>query len=464
MNETVHKRIIIALVAAALFMEMLDGSIINTALPHIAQSFGEEPITLRFAVTSYFLCLAIFIPICGWMADRFGTQKIFCMSIGLFILSSLFCGLSNDLISLTLFRGIQGFSGALMTPVARMIMVRQFPPQELVKVTTYVFLPVLIGPLLGPVVGGFFATYYSWRMVFFVNIPIGIVLLLCARKFVKNDIAEQKQKLDILGFFLVGVGLCLTSLGFECLTSDFISRTNVFIILGSGLLLLLAFFFYSSKKKENAVLDMTLFRVRTFNFGILGSISVTLVVGGGAFLMPLLFQLQFGMTPFRSGLFLVPFACGALLSRFFVGRLLKRMGVKNTLILGVLGNGLSYCAMGFVSLQTPEYLILLNMFLMGVFSIILFATNGPLVYSDIPRNKKTQATALDATLRQFTMSMAIGTSALLLIFYSHNIGTKIHIEGAIQAFHYAFFTLVLFFILQIVICFKMNNDDGKSLL
>lgn len=235
----INKKIIMWIITSALFMEMIDTTIINTAIPEISVAFKTHPINLKFAVTSYLISLAIFIPISGWAADRFGTKNIFLISIIIFTISSIFCGFSNSLIELSAFRAIQGFGGALMTPVARLIMVRVFPPTELVKATMYIFLPALLGPVLGPLIGGILTTYVSWRWIFFINIPIGITALYFAKKYIQNEVATNKPKLDILGFLLIGSSLACLAIAMESIGESVISTESLKIISITGFLFLL---------------------------------------------------------------------------------------------------------------------------------------------------------------------------------------------------------------------------------
>jgi len=461
MDEDRRKKIIIWIISGALFMEMIDSSIINTAIPEIAKSLQTAPITLRFAVTSYLLSLAVFIPSSGYMADRFGTKNIFALAIVIFTLSSILCGVSTNITELTVFRAIQGFGGALMTPVARLIMVRSFPPRELVRVTSYVVTPALIGPVIGPLLGGVITQYLSWHWIFFVNVPVGMIALYAVQKFVLNEKFERDYGFDYVGFVLLGAALSCLALSFEFIGEEGIP-TNVHFFVGIvGVTSLVLFALYAFFKKEKAVLNFGLFKVRTFRSGVLGNFVSVTAHTGVAFILPLLFQLQFGMTPSRSGLFVAPIAAGGFCMRMFSVRVAKQFGFKKILAVGPFLGCLSFVMLSFISHTSSYFYIVLSGFLLGVAGVLIFSANGPLTYADVPRKLSSNATSIDITVRQFSVSLAIGVAAFLIIVFLHLFHFS-HISdvGATRVFRFTFLTLAALCLLQSLVSLGLYKEDG----
>jgi EmrB/QacA subfamily drug resistance transporter len=450
------------ILSAALFMEMMDSTIINTAIPEIAKSFQTNPVNLRFAVTSYLLSLAVFIPISGWAADRYGTKTVFSTAIVVFTISSIFCGFSNSLVELAIFRAIQGFGGAMMTPVARLIMVRVFPPSELVKATMYVFLPALLGPVVGPLVGGAITTYTTWRWIFFINIPIGIIALIFTLKFIQNEIAENKMKADILGFLLIGTSLSCFAIAMESIGESLITTQTLRIISSIGIITLLMFIIHAIQYKEKSILNLQLFKYRTYRIGVIGNIIAYISTGGVAFLLPLLFQLQFGLTPVMSGLLIAPMAVGAMIMRAISPKFIKKFGFKRVIFVAPIGIFISLLFIAFISRDSSYLYICLSCGLLGFFNILLMSSNGPLIYVDIPKIKSANATSLDITIRQFSAGLSVGLVSFLLIIFLRNLNTTIYSPEGINAFHYTFFILAGIILLQMIVSLGLKKQDGEE--
>lgn len=448
------------ILSAVLFMEMMDSTIINTAIPEIAKSFQTHPVNLRFAVTSYLLSLAIFIPISGWAADTYGTKSVFSTAIAIFTISSIFCGFSNSLIELAIFRAIQGFGGAMMTPVARLIMVRVFPPTELVKATMYVFLPALMGPVLGPLVGGVITTYTTWRWIFFINIPFGIVALFFTYKYIQNEIAENKTKADIIGFLLIGTALSSFAIAMESIGESIISNQILKIISSIGIVTFLMFIIHAIQYKEKSILNLQLFKYRTYRIGVIGNVIAYLSTGGVAFLLPLLFQVQFGLSPAMSGLLIAPMAVGSMIMRAISPIFIKKYGFKKMIFIAPFGICISLILIAFISKDSSYPYICFSCGLLGFFNILLMSSNGPMIYVDIPKIKSANATSLDITIRQFTAGLSIGLVSFFLIIFLGNLKATIYSPEGIHAFHYTFFILAGIILLQTIVSFGLNKNDG----
>ncbi len=450
------------ILSAALFMEMMDATILNTAIPNIATSFETYPVNLKLAITSYLISLAIFIPISGWAADNYGTKTVFSTSIIIFTISSIFCGFSNSLIELSIFRALQGFGAAMMTPVARLIMVGVFPPAELVKATMYIFLPALTGPILGPLIGGLITTYSNWRWIFFINIPIGIITFLLAQKFIINEVSEQKTKPDFLGFFLIGTSLSCFAITMESIGESVIPILIIKVILSIALITFSMFIFHAIHYKENSILNLQLFKIRTYRIGVIGNFIAYIATGGIAFLLPLLFQLQFGLSPIKSGLLISPMAIGALIMRGISSRFIKKFGFKKIISVAPFGICASLLLIANIDHSSSYFYICTSCFLLGFFNILLFSSNGPLIYVDVPKNKSANATSLDITIRQFTSGISVGLVSFLLISFLDNLKLTIYDINGLKAFHYTIYILSGIILFQFFVSLGLKKHDGEN--
>ena len=304
------KRLLPWLVAVAFFMESLDTTILNTAVPAIAQALKVAPLSMKAVLSSYTLSLAVFIPISGWMADRFGTRRVFASAIGIFTLGSFLCGISGNIHLLVAFRVLQGCGGAMMVPVGRLTIVRTFAKSELIRAMSFVAIPGLVGPMLGPIAGGLIVGYLHWRVIFFVNIPIGIIGL-CLVWLHLPDYREKSNPLDIVGLVLFGSGIALLSYVLEVFGEHTLSVVEILGLLAISIFLLAGYGLHASKAPF-PLLDLPLFRIRTFRSAVSGSFFTRLGIGGIPFVMPLLYQVGLGFTPIQSGLLMMPQAIAAM--------------------------------------------------------------------------------------------------------------------------------------------------------
>src|ERR1035437_7350451 len=376
------KRIVPWLVAVAFFMESLDTTILNTAVPAISSALGVAPLSMKAVLASYTLSLAVFIPISGWMADRFGTRRVFASAIGLFTLGSFLCGISNNIHLLVACRILQDCGGSMMVPVGRLTLVRTFAKSELLRTMSFVSIAALVAPMLGPIAGGLIVGYLHWRFIFFLNIPIGLAGLILVYLHLPDYREEQTHPLDVVGLILFGSGIGLLSYVLEIFGEHALSSREMSGLLAMSLVLLAGYGIHANSL-EFPLLQLKLFRIRTFRAAAGGGFFTRLGIGGVPFLLPLLYQVGLGFTPIQSGLLVMPQALAAMSIKPFMPGLLRRIGyrgvlVSNTIILGIL-----LMVFATIGLGTPVWAIVLQAFLYGGFTSLQYTSMNTLVYADI---------------------------------------------------------------------------------
>ncbi|HLI81157.1 MAG TPA: MFS transporter [Candidatus Binataceae bacterium] len=401
------------IVGCALFMEMLDSTIISTALPVIAHSMHEDPIRLNLAITSYLLSLAVFIPISGWMADRYGARTVFRTAIIIFTCGSILCGISQSLPQLIAARIAQGFGGAMMVPVGRLIVLRMVRKSELVTAMSYLTVPAILGPVVGPPLGGFIVTYYSWRWIFFINVPIGIIGFALVTIFIENIREAEVFPLDVLGFVLTGVGLAAMVLGFEMVGRGVLPVPMVIAILAGGFLCSTAYVVHARRVKY-PIINLELINIRTFAMSTVGGGLFRMGIGALPFLLAMLLQLVFGLSPFESGMLTFTSAAGALFMKVTAVPVIRRFGFRSVLI----GNGViaSMVLMSYALFRptTPHFIIILALLSGGFLRSLQFTALGTLAYADVPNPLMSNASSLASMAQQLFLSLGVAIAALLL--------------------------------------------------
>jgi len=394
-------------------MEMLDATVISTALPAIAHSMHEDPIRLNLAITSYLLSLAVFIPISGWLADRYGARTVFRSAILIFTFGSILCGISHSLPQLVAARIAQGFGGAMMVPVGRLIVLRTVRKSELVTAMSYLTVPAVLGPVVGPPVGGFIVTYYSWRWIFFINVPIGILGFALVTMFIENVREAEVFPLDFRGFVLTGVGLAGLVFGFEMLGRGVIPASMVMAIIGGGALCTTAYVLHARRIKY-PIIDLKLIKIPTFSVATLGGGMFRMGIGALPFLLAMLLQLVFGLSPFASGMLTFTSAAGALFMKVTATPIIRRFGFRTVLI----GNGVisSLILMSYSLFRptTPHLVIILALLSGGFLRSLQFTALGTLAYADVPSPLMSNASSLASMAQQLFLSFGVAIAALLL--------------------------------------------------
>ncbi|WP_037151800.1 DHA2 family efflux MFS transporter permease subunit [Rhizobium freirei] len=405
--------IIPAVVAVAFLMEQLDSTILITAVPDIARSLATTPVRMNLAVTTYILSLAMFIPVSGWFADRFGTRRIFALALFVFTLGSILCGLATSLPMLIATRALQGFGGAMMTPVGRLILIRSFPRSQLVTAMTYMTLPAVIGPVIGPLLGGFLTTYLSWRWIFWVNLPFGLIGMAMALRYVEDTERDETIKFDFRGFVMVGVGCVLLQYGIENIGRPTISVWAIFLVLAAAGLLLVGFVRYARTAEAPAV-DLTLFKLRTFRIGTLAGGICRVGLNGVPFLLPLMLQVGFGLSPIVSGTLTFVSALSALVVRPISVKLLKLYGFDRMLTWSAVFGATVVAGFALITPDTPHWFVILYVFIFGLARAAQFMTSNTLSYSETPAAQLSRATSLGGVLQQLSVSFGVSVAAMLL--------------------------------------------------
>ncbi|MEN6544229.1 DHA2 family efflux MFS transporter permease subunit [Parvibaculum sp.] len=412
--ESSPRRFLVPLiVACALFMENLDSTVIATSLPAIARSFGEDPLRLNLAITSYLLSLGIFIPLSGWMADRFGARTIFCSAIAVFTLSSIGCSAVNGLPEMVAARILQGIGGAMMVPVGRLVILRTVPKSDLVNAMAWLTVPALLGPVLGPPVGGFISTFGSWRWIFLINIPIGILGILLAITFIENAKEARAERFDAYGFVVVSLGVAATMFGFENVGRGILPTQAIVGMLAAGIVLL-ALYYRHTRTQPSPIIDLSILRIQTFGASIMGGFLFRMGIGALPFLTPLMLQLGFGLTPFASGMITFAGAAGAITMKFAAGPIIRRFGYRPVLLANTFICAFFMAIYGFFTPQTPHLLIIAILLVGGFFRSLQFTSLNTIAFADIPVPIMSRATTLSAVGQQLSLSFGVGIGALLL--------------------------------------------------
>ncbi len=407
-------RILVPLiVACALFMENLDATVLSTALPAIATDLHVDPIQLKLALTSYLLTLAVFIPASGWFADRFGARLIFRLAITIFAIGSACCAFANSIGFLVTARALQGVGGAMMVPVGRLVILRTVPRTEIVGALAWLTIPALIGPVIGPPVGGFITTFFTWRWIFWINLPIAALGLLLATLFIPDVFGEEVTPFDFPGFLFSGLGLSALVSASAALDANVVSPLWVVTLFGLGLVSV-ALYVWHARSSPAPILDLELLRYATFRAGAVGGSLFRIGVGAVPLLLPLLLQLGFGFSPLRSGLLTFVAALGAIGMKIAAGRVLRQWGFRRVLIFNSIVSALFIAVPAAFTPDMSIAMMLAVLFVGGFFRSLEFTCINAISYAEIEQPKMSAATSLQSVLQQFSLSMGVTVGASVL--------------------------------------------------
>jgi EmrB/QacA subfamily drug resistance transporter len=404
-------------IAFAFLMEQVDSTVILTAIPQMAVDLKTTPLSLNLSVTAYTLALAVFIPVSGWLADRFGARRTFVAALVLFTTSSALCGLAESLAQLVALRCLQGLAGAMMAPVGRLILLRSIPRSRLVTAMFYVSIPALIGPAIGPVLGGFLTSYASWRWIFYINVPIGLLGIVLTLIFLKGTHGGQHSRLDLRGFLIIGAGLALLQLAIESFARPVMPPSATYATL-AGATALLAVFLVHVRRHTSPVLDLSLFRLRSFRIGSLVGCVSRIGINAVPFLLPLMLQLGFRLTPFESGALTFFMSLGALMIRSISSWGLRLFGFDRILIGGAVITAVLIGGFALLTPQTPHWAIAGYIVLFGIARSVMFMATNTLTFADTPDDQLSRATSLAGVVQQLSISFGVTFAALLLSWVS----------------------------------------------
>jgi EmrB/QacA subfamily drug resistance transporter len=453
------RRLLPWLVAVAFFMESLDTTILNTAVPTISAALGVAPLSMKAVLASYTLSLAVFIPISGWMADRFGTRRVFAAAIGLFTLGSFLCGLSSNIHVLVACRVLQGCGGAMMVPVGRLTLVRSFPKSDLLRTMSFVAIPALVAPMLGPIAGGLIVDYLHWRIIFFLNIPIGLAGLILVYRHLPNYREEQTPRLDVVGLILFGSGIALLSYVLEIFGEHALSSAEMAGLLALSLVLLAGYALHA-RTLSSPLLQLKLLSIRTFRAAVSGSFFTRVGIGGVPFLLPLLYQVGLGFTAIESGLLVMPQAIAAMSMKLVMPRLLSRVGYRDVLITNTLLLGVLLMVFATIGLRTPIWLIVLQAFFYGAFTSLQYTSMNTLVYADITEKDTSAASSIASTMQQMSISFGVAAAGLATAVFVPS--SQADPAGMIRGIHEALIALGILTIGSTVVFLGLKSGDGDD--
>jgi EmrB/QacA subfamily drug resistance transporter len=456
-----RKQLLPWLVAVAFFMESLDTTILNTAVPTIAQALKVAPLSMKAVLASYTLSLAVFIPISGWMANRFGTRRVFTSAIGIFTVGSVLCGISRDIHLLVAFRILQGCGGAMMLPVGRLTMVRTFAKSELVRAMSFVAIPGLVGPMLGPIAGGLITGYFHWSVIFFVNLPIGLAGLYLVYRNLPDYREPHTPALDIVGLILFSSGIALLSYVLEVFGEHTLGGREILGLLAISAALLAGYGVHATRS-AHPLLHLTLFRIRTFRAAVSGSFFTRLGIGGIPFLFPLLYQVGLGLTPVQSGLLMMPQAVAAMSLKLTMPRILARFGYRGVLIANTVMLGLLILLFATIGADTPWWLIVLQAFSFGFFTSLQYTSMNTLVYADVNETQTASASTIASTMQQMSISFGVASASLVTALF---VPDRFSSDAAqmIHGIHKAFVVLGGLTIVSALVFRELRGDDGSAI-
>ena len=447
------------IVASALFMEQLDGTVLATALPTMARTFGVDPLAMNVALTAYLLSLAVFIPASGKVADRFGTRTVFRAAIALFTFGSILCGLSNGLWELVGARILQGIGGAMMVPVGRLVLLRSVERSELVSAMTWLMVPATIGPVLGPPIGGFLVTTLSWRWIFYINVPIGVLGMVLATLYIRDIKEEGRVDFDGWGLLLSGISLSCLMFGLELAsrgeTSWPVTACIVAAGLGSG-----ALYLRHSRRHENPVLDFSLMRVKTFGLSVIGGGLTRISAGAVPFLLPMMLQLGFGMSALQSGLITFTSSAGSILMKGVAQPVLRRWGFRNVMIWNGFTSAIFLAAIASFRPSWPTVVIYAVLLVGGFFQSLQFTAYNTIAYAEIERKQMSSATSFYTTFQQLMLTLGICTAAAAL---AGSLAITGHSHPLLTDYSVAFLVVAAVSLAASPTCSRLPRDAGDEL-
>jgi len=457
-NIETTKKILPLILATAIFMQMLDSTILNTSLPSIAKDLNESPLNMQNAIISYVLTLALFMPVSGFLADKFGTKKVFIISLILFSLGSLLCSLSPNLTFLVIARVIQGIGGSLMTPVGKLALIKTFDKSELLKAMNFAIIPALIGPVLGPLIGGYMVDYLSWHWIFLINLPIGILGIVLSVKYMPNYFSKIID-FDFKGFLFFAAASLLLSISLEWM-GNAKNITPVLLVFLMGFIFIYLYYRHA-KKEENPIFPLELFMVRTFRVGFLGNLATRLGISSIPLLIPLMIQIAYGQSAVVSGWIVAPMAITAMFGKSAVIKILNRFGYRKTLMFNTFLIGTLICLMAIPGINTSIYWFIPLILVLGFFNSIQFTSMNTISISDLRDSHTSSGNSLISVNQQIAIGFGIAFGLIILKLFE---GDTQLIKGNIHnAFRYTFLVMGTLTILSGFVFRRLHFRDGDNM-
>ncbi|HFK5586342.1 TPA: MFS transporter [Elizabethkingia anophelis] len=457
LSKSSTKKLLPVILATAIFMQMLDSTILNTSLPSIAKDLQESPLNMQNAIISYVLTLAVFMPVSGFLADKFGTKKVFISSLILFSIGSLFCALSQNLTQLVVSRVIQGIGGSLMTPVGKLALIKTFDKNELLKAMNFAIIPALIGPVLGPLVGGYLVDYFSWHWIFLINIPIGIIGIVLGSKFMP-DYKSESLDFDLKGFLIFASASLLLSVSLE-LFGDLQNTTPVLFIFILGFLFLY-YYYWHAKRDENPIFPLNLFKVRTFRVGIIGNMATRLGISSVPLLLPLMIQIAYKQSAVTSGWIITPMAITAIFAKSYVIKILDTFGYRKTLMTNTFIIGSLICLLAIPGINTSIYWFTPIIAVLGFFNSIQFTSMNTISIADLRNFQTSSGNSLLSVNQQLAIGFGITFGLIVLKLFENSDLIKGDVHNA---FRYTFLTIGILTIISGFVFRRLHISDGKNM-
>jgi EmrB/QacA subfamily drug resistance transporter len=453
------QRLLPLIVATALFMENMDSTVIATSLPAIAADIGTSPLTLKLAITSYLLSLAVFIPASGWTADRFGARLVFSAAIAVFMAGSIGCALSESVSGFVFARILQGIGGAMMTPVGRLVLLRSIDKSALVNAMAWVTVPALVGPVIGPPLGGFITTYFSWHWIFLINIPIGLLGIFMALRFIDPIKSENPERFDLYGMVLAGIGLAGIAFGLSVAGLNLLPWSVVAALVAIGSISMTLYVIHA-RRTASPVLDFGLLRLPTMRASILGGFLFRLGIGSLPFLLPLLMQVGFGLTPFHSGLVTFGTAAGAMGMKTLASRLIRTFGFRNLMTVNAVISSVFLAACALFTITTPLLLIVIILVVGGFFRSLEFTAINTVAYAEVEPPQMSRATTLVSVNQQLAVSAGVAVGAFSL---ESTLWIRHMNELTADVFAPAFLVVALISTVSAFLFWRMPDDAGHEI-
>jgi EmrB/QacA subfamily drug resistance transporter len=453
--------LVIILVAATFFMENLDGTIITTALPSMAKDFGVSAVDVASGMTSYLLTLAVLIPVSGWFSDRFGARRIFTLAIAIFTGASILCGLSDSLPMFIFARVLQGVGGALMVPVGRTVVLRGTPKEGVIRAIALITWPGLVAPVVGPAIGGFITTYASWHWIFFINVPLGLIGILMSLYLLEPEKEIQHKPFDYVGFILGGLALSTLIYGLEL--SHHLEKNYIMVLATMGIFGFSTYFAYHHLRKcDHPLVDLKLLDIPTFSVSIEAGLFFRSTLAAIPFLMPLLFQLQFGMDPFAAGLMVLSIFIGNLAMKAVTSPILHRFGFKRVMIINGVLSILSIIACIFIDPNMPVAIIIAILFLNGIFRSMQFTSINTIGFADLSPGQISSASAITSASMQLGNTLGVALASLGLVV-AHNLGDTQSSSLSLQDFQMSLAFIAFISFMGLVCLFRLPSNAGESI-